>query len=443
MLATPSRRRAATAAATGNVASRDLDPQGQQRHGECIVMQLIALADWLAESGLRNLPLEEMVDGLSRRLNDLGVPVARTFIGMNTLHPMVRARSMIWDRATGIGQHFEFGHGEIDSPIVRESPFTPMLRDGIAERRCRVDDPAIAGEAPLFEELRAAGMTEWLGRVFPMGELMPKIGGQREAEHADRLGLVCSVTTDRPGGYLDSDLAILKQTLPLFALAAKAVTLRTIGRGLLAAYLGNDPASRVFAGTVQRGEVQSVDAIVFFTDLRGFTALADVTPGKELIALLDECFECMVAPVVQRGGEVLKFMGDGLLAAFAAGPATRAEACNAALDAATEALALIEALNERRRAEGRPATALDISLHLGTVQYGNVGTAARLDFTVIGPAVNEASRIEKLCEPLGHSLLISRPFAEAAVSCRSRLVSLGRHRLRGVREETELFGLVS
>ena len=246
-----------------------------------------------------------MVDGLSRRLNDLGVPVARTFVGMNTLHPMVRARSMIWDRATGLGQHFEFGHGDIDSPIVRESPFTPMLRDGIAERRCRVDDPAIAREAPLFEELHAAGMTEWLGRVFPMGELMPKIGGQREAEHADRLGLVCSVTTDRPGGYLDSDLTILKQTLPLFALAAKAVTLRTIGRGLLAAYLGDDPASRVFAGTVQRGEVQSVDAIVFFTDLRGFTALADVTPGQELITLLDECFECMVAPVVQRGGEVL------------------------------------------------------------------------------------------------------------------------------------------
>jgi len=396
-------------------------------------MKLTALADWLAESGLRNLPLEEMVDGFSRRLNDIGVPVARTFVGMNTLHPMVRARSMIWDRATGLGPHFEFGHGDIDSPIVQESPFVPMLRDGIAERRRRVDDPAVAREAPVFEELRAAGMTEWLGRVFPLGELMPKIGGQREAEHAERLGLVCSVTTDRPGGYLDSDVAVLKQTLPLFALAAKAVTLRTIGHGLLAAYLGEDPASRVFAGTVQRGEVQSVDAIVFFTDLRGFTALADVTPGKELITLLDECFECMVAPVVQRGGEVLKFMGDGLLAAFAARPAARAEACHAALDAATEALALIDALNERRRS--------DISLHLGTVQYGNVGTAARLDFTVIGPAVNEASRIEKLCEPLGHSLLISRQFAEAATSCRSRLISLGRHRLRGVREETELFGL--
>ena len=221
----------------------------------------------------------------------------------------------------------------------------------------------------MFEELHAAGMTEWLGRVFPFGELMPQIGSSREAEHADRLFLVCSLTTDRPGGYLESDMAVLKQVLPLFALAAKAVTMRAIGQGLLAAYLGDDPASRVFAGTVQRGEVQSVDAIVFFTDLRGFTALADVTPGKELIALLDECFDCMVAPVVKRGGEVLKFMGDGLLAAFAARPATRAEACSAALDAATEALALIDGLNERRRAAGRPG---DRTRYLAAPRHGAV-----------------------------------------------------------------------
>lgn len=404
-------------------------------------MKHTAITDWLADAGLRNLPLEEMVDGFSRRLNDMGVPVARTFAGMNTLHPMVRARSLIWDRATGPATHFEFSHADIGAPILRQSPFLPMLRDGVAERRRRLDDPAVAGEAPVFEELHAAGMTEWLGRVFPFGELMPGIGGSHEAEHAERMWLVCSLSTDRPGGFRDSDIAVLTKVLPVFALAVKAVTMRAIGHGLLAAYLGDDPASRVFAGTVQRGEVQSVEAIVFFTDLRGFTALADVTLGKELIVLLDECFECMVAPVVRRGGEVLKFMGDGLLAAFAAGPAARAEACSAALDAATDALALIEALNARRRAEGRQATGLDISLHLGTVQYGNVGTAQRLDFTVIGPAVNEASRIEKLCEPLGHNLLISRQFAEAATSCRSRLVSLGRHRLRGVREETELFAL--
>ena len=406
-------------------------------------MQLTALADWLAESGLRNLPLEEMVDGFSRRLNDMGVPVARTFVGMNTLHPMVRARSMIWDRATGLGPHFEFGHGDIDSPIVRESPFAPMLRDGIAERR---SPRRRSGRRP-----RGAGV-RGTARGGHDGVAGPRLShGRADAARSavsarpsmpSELGLVCSVTTDRPGGYLDSDLAILKQ-------AAAAVRARRQGR---------HPARRSATGcwppisaTIRRAasspapcsaaRCRASTPSCFFTDLRGFTALADVTPGKELIALLDECFECMVAPVVQRGGEVLKFMGDGLLAAFAAGPATRAEACQAALDAATEALALIEALNERRRAEGRPATELDISLHLGTVQYGNVGTAARLDFTVIGPAVNEASRIEKLCEPLGPQPPDLAAVRRGGVSCRSRLVSLGRHRLRGVREETELFGL--
>ena len=246
-------------------------------------MELTSLAAWLAESGLRNLPLEEMVDGFSRRLNDMGVPVARTFVGMNTLHPMVRAHSLIWERAGGPNTRFEFRHADIEAPILRESPFDPMLRDGTMVRRHRLDDPATARETPLFEELHAAGMTEWLGRVFPLGELVPRLGGPDEAEHAERLLLVAALTTDRPGGYRDSDIALLDQVTPLLALAAKAVAMRAIGHGLLAAYLGEDPASRVYAGTVQRGKVQSVEAVVFYADLRGFTAMADVTPGAELI----------------------------------------------------------------------------------------------------------------------------------------------------------------
>ena len=404
-------------------------------------MHSVPLTDWLADAGLRNMSLETILDGFSRRLNHMGVSVARAFVGVSTLHPMVRARSLIWDRDTPEIEHFEFGHAGIDVPILRQSPFVPMLRDGVTERRCDLTDAATVESVPMFGELQTAGMTEWLGRVFPMGELVPEVGWTVEAEHAERLALFCAVTTDRPGGYSEADLKVLDRALPVFALAVKAVTMRALGQGLLAAYLGDDPASRVFAGTVQRGEVQSVEAVLFFTDLRGFTSIADTTPGRELIALLDECFECMAAPVQRHGGEVLKFMGDGLLAAFAVRPAGRADVCAAALDAATEALALIEALNARRRAAGQRTAGLDLSLHIGTVQYGNVGTAQRLDFTVIGPAVNEASRIEKLCEPLGHSLLMSQSFAEAATSCRSRLVSVGRHRLRGVREETELFGL--
>jgi adenylate cyclase len=181
--------------------------------------------------------------------------------------------------------------------------------------------------------------------------------------------------------------------------------------------------------------------VLLFTDLQGFTALADTIPGHDLIALLDDYFGCMVQPVAAHGGEVLKFMGDGMLAAFAVVLGDRAEVCAAALEAAEEILVLVDRLNADRRAAGKPAADLDISLHIGRVLYGNVGSDTRLDFTVIGPAVNEASRIEALCTPLGRPLLMSQAFAEAATASRERLVSLGRHRLRGVREETELFGL--
>ncbi len=246
-------------------------------------MKLAAVTDWLADAGLRSLSLDDIVDGFARRLNEVGVPVARIFAGMNTLHPMVRARSLIWDRAYGLATRFEFRHVEIDAPILRESPFAPMLRHGIAERRYDLTSPKPEHEVPLFEELRAAGMTDWLGRVFPFGELSPQIGGPADAERVGELWLVCSLTTDRPGGFADTHVAALRELLPVFALAAKATTMRAVYEGLLAAYLGQDPAARILAGTVQRGEVQSVEAVLFFTDLRGFTALADTLPGRDLI----------------------------------------------------------------------------------------------------------------------------------------------------------------
>jgi adenylate cyclase len=406
-------------------------------------LKLAVITDWLAEAGLRSLSLDDIVDGFARRLNEAGVPVTRVFAGTNTVHPMVRARSLIWDRATGLGTRFEFHHVEIDAPILQQSPFAPMIRHGIAERRYDLTSPKPEHEVPLFEELRTAGMTDWLGRVFPFGALSPQIGGPADPERVDELWLVCSLTTDRPGGFTDSHIAALREVLPVFALAAKATTMPLVHEGLLAAYLGRDPATRILAGTVQRGEVQGVEAVLFFTDLRGFTALADTLPGRELIGLLDDCFDCMVRPVTARGGEVLKFLGDGLLAIFRIEDRPRAETCAMALEAAKEALALMAGLAETRRGRSLPTPDLDIALHVGHVNYGNVGADARLDFTVIGPAVNEASRIERLCDELGRHLVMSQSFARAADASRHELVSLGRHRLRGVREETELFGLAS
>jgi adenylate cyclase len=405
-------------------------------------MSTAPLARWLADAGLRNLPLEEMVDGFARRLNEVNVPAARVFVGMNTLHPMIRARSLIWDRGKGVTAHFEFRHAEIDLAVIRESPFAAMIEDRLEEALIDLASPPQPREPPLFAELRAAGMTAWLGRIFPVGELTPQVGDSKAVERVGELWMVCSFATDRPGGYGAAELAFLAEHLPLFALAVKATTARAIGQGLLAAYLGADPAERVFAGTVQRGEVQSVEAVLFHADLRSFTSLADVTPGRELIHLLDDCFDCMVRPVTRQGGEVLKFMGDGLLAIFRTDARRRAESCSAALAAASEALDRMVELASARRTAGQPTPALNVALHVGTVQYGNVGAQSRVDFTVIGPAVNEASRIQALCKDLGCELLVSQAFAEAASRSRDHLKSVGRHRLRGVARDTELFTLL-
>lgn len=407
---------------------------------------MTSLAKWLAVSGLRNLPLPELVDGFARRLNGAGLSIPRVFVGMNTLHPLVRARSMIWDRSVGIAQNFEFQHVEIDLAVIRESPFMAMIAEGRLESLIDLTAPKPPKEPPMFDELRAAGLTAWLGRIFPIGESDPHVGDANTVERVGELWMVSSFATDRPGGFASSELETLDGVLPLFALAVKATTARAIAQGLLAAYLGAEPAERVFAGAVQRGEVQSVEAVLFYADLRSFTALADATPGRDLIHLLDDCFDCMVRPVQRHGGEVLKFMGDGLLAVFRTGERAddrrRASTCAAALAAASEALELMSELTGRRNVEGKSTPALNIALHVGSVEYGNVGTATRLDFTVIGPAVNEASRIQALCKDLQQELLVSEVFAAAAERSRDHLVSLGRHRLRGVARETELFTIL-
>jgi len=214
----------------------------------------------------------------------------------------------------------------------------------------------------------------------------------------------------------------------------------TIASGLLAAYLGADAGRRVHAGAVERGSVESIRAVLWYADIRTFTALADTTPGPAVIELLDEIFETLTASLRPRGGEVLKFLGDGMLAIFPCEEVAREQVCRRALDAAIEAMRAIDELNAARRETGKQTAAVDLALHLGEVLYGNVGAVDRLDFTVIGPAVNEAARIETLCEPLGRKVLVSAEFA-AAVADDCRLEPLGQHTLRGVREMREIYGL--
>ena len=200
---------------------------------------------------------------------------------------------------------------------------------------------------------------------------------------------------------------MIEAVLPAVSLAIVSDAEHTMAAGLLAAYLGSDAGRRVHAGVVERGSVESIRAVLWYADIRGFTPFADATPGPVLIEMLDDIFETLAAALRPHGAEVLKFLGDGMLASFAFVDATCNETCGRALDAAAEAMRELDRLNADRARIGKPIAVVDLALHLGEVLYGNVGAVDRLDFTVIGPAVNEVARIETLCEPLGRKVLVS------------------------------------
>ena len=291
---------------------------------------------------------------------------------------------------------------------------------------------AAQADFPLLEILRDQGATDYVARILPFGD---------DGVIDGRTGVLTSWTTTRRGGFYDAEIAIIDRLLPRLALTIKTVLGTEITRNVVETYLGREPGRRILSGEIRRGAVHGMHAVIFFADLRNFTSLTDRVPRDELVPMLDDYLECIVRPIIEHGGEVLKFMGDGLLATFDLSETGQDSICRVALDTATEALKLTAALNAARAAAGKPVTDVDIALHLGDVLYGNVGAMDRLDFTVIGPAVNEASRIESLCDILGRRLLISESFALAATQCTGRLVSLGRHPLRGINREQEIFSL--
>jgi adenylate cyclase len=304
--------------------------------------------------------------------------------------------------------------------------------EGVAWLRRRLEGPDAQLDFPVLTSFAAEGATDYFAQFFRFGP---------EGDPSRGIGVAYSFATDQADGFTDGDLTLLRGVLPAASIAMMAKAAHTIARSLLEAYLGGDAGRRVHAGAIERGSVETIRAVLWFADVRGFTGIADTAPGPVLIELLDGVFEALTAALRPREGQVLKFLGDGMLAIFPFTPDTEDAACERALDAATEAMAVLAALNDARRTSGKPVATVDLALHAGEVLYGNVGAIDRLDFTVIGPAVNEVARIEALCEPLGRNLLMSAEFA-ASMRDRSRLEPLGQHKLRGVREAREIFGLV-
>lgn len=372
----------------------------------------------------------DLIDLACAGATNLGLPLWRLSVGIQTLDPTIRAVSYVWLRGAGLTR-LTTPHvpGPDDDLPYRLSPIYALVQDGLIQRHWRLDRGEGCTELPLLQELRGEGATSYFMHIA-------RFGGEIAAAVP---GVAIAIATDRPGGFTDGDLSLFVALMPAMGLASYRYMLARVSSSILGVYLGERTARRVLAGEVRRGTGRAIKAAILLADLRAFTSLAGREPPERVVAWLDQHLEAIGEAVAANDGEVLKFLGDGLLAVFPVeDEIDDGEACRRALAAAEQALAATTELNARRRAAGEPELGLDLVLHFGEVVYGNVGAARRLDFTVIGPTVNEASRIEALCGELGRPLLLS---ATLATRCGRTTTNLGRFALRGCAGETEVHEL--
>jgi adenylate cyclase len=394
------------------------------------VTPLPDIADWITVAGLAGKSEAVLLEGFCRKVLAAGMPVARAAVIIDTLHPIHEGRAFRWSRDTGEGpEMIEYGptdEGEAAANWQATAHYR-LVQTGESLLRVKLG----AGEPEEFrtmEPFAAEGMTEHVALITRFA------GGGAIGE----MDCVYSYwVTDRPGGFGDDDIAALTGLMPGLALAVKSASLARIAATLVETYLGRDPGRRVLGGRIGRGAAERINAVLWFSDLRGFTRITDTSPPRDVIALLNDYAEAVISSIHEHGGDVLKLIGDGTLAIFPydePGPA-----CARAVAAETALRRRLAKLNERRNGMGLPTTDVYIGLHIGEVFYGNIGSRDRLDFTVIGPAVNEASRIADMCRSADRNVLLSADFT-AALGGRGT-VSVGRYALRGVERPQELFTL--
>ena len=390
------------------------------------------IGEWIVSATLGGTNEIGILAGIGQRLNAAGVPVVRISVATDLLDPTFDGRGVRWLRDEG-GLEETFARddeGTIVTVDFPRSPFGFLLRSGKPTLRRRLDATYERGEFSMLDRFQDQGITDYIAFSVRVGESM-QIGGAG--------GMTGSWTTDAPGGFGDAQVEMLAGLMPLLTLSILLQTTHRDTRTLLTTYLGRHAADRVLAGNIVRGRAEPIRAVVWFSDLVGFTRISDNTSPEHVLALLNDYAQAQIEAIEAHAGHVLKFIGDGLLAIFPDDDSTKA--CTRALDAAVKMRKQVAKLNVKRAAQDLPITDTHLALHLGELLYGNLGGPRRLDFTVLGSAVNEAARIEALCASLDQKVIVSWAFHEAAGDARNRLVSLGRYAMKGVARPQELFTL--
>jgi adenylate cyclase len=375
---------------------------------------------WLANDTRDERFIDNIFAELCIRLQRAGIPVKRGTLHVMVYHPQWLGARMVWVDGMREAEITRFDYDVRGRSEYIGSP-TNEIVDGATEVRENLErDPSLGRKHAVYDEMRAQGLTDYV--AWPLYHTL----GKRH---------IVTFATDRPGGFDGEHIAGLLTLLPVLALVSEIRVKNRLARTLLETYVGSHAGELILAGATRRGSGTTVRAAIMICDLRDFTRISDSWPRDDVIDLLNDYFDAMSEPIARHGGEILKFIGDGLLAIF---PLSQPSACANLLRAVAEARQAMVALNERNGDSGRAPMNYGIGVHVGDVMYGNIGSRTRLDFTVIGPAVNMASRLEALTKQLGRTVLLSRAFADF-VEGDFDLERVGEYPVRGFSAPIELF----
>ena len=391
------------------------------------------LINWLVSQGLTGLPENDLIRGFCERCRAEGLDLSRGLVFIDTLHPIFEGRGFRWnDTETNESDTFEYGSTSAGDAAQnwRRSTFYHMLEHGHDELRIDLADCASL-DFSMIDDLAAKGHRHFVAFVHRLGE--SGAIGQMDCVYSYWL-------TRRPDGFQEQELSALRDLVPVLGLTIKSATQVGIARTLGRVYLGRDASEQVLRGRISRGVTERINAVLWFSDLRGSTAISESIGPDEIIPFLNDYAQAAIDAIHDEGGDVLKLIGDGVLAMFTNQDMTSAK--RAALRAEHRFRRNMASLNVRRSAGGRPTTSAYVGLHVGEVFYGNIGSEDRLDFTVVGPAVNEVSRIASMCRSVDRELLASSDFRTGLdATGRHYLVSTGRFALRGIGRAQDLYTL--
>ena len=384
--------------------------------------RIAAITHWLMSDARMSKDSGALNDAIVHHLREAGLPIVRFMIGVRSLHPQVDAFSSVWEE----GKETVFREHLLESVEERERKQSPIFHavDHGKSSRHRLTDPPKKNEGGIIGDLRDAGLTDYVVIALPFSD-----GSHRAMTFATR----------EPQGFSAAHVAILNGLAPAFAAVIEIRYLHHLAGVLMDTYVGSVAGRKVLQGAIKRGSGETIRAVIWFSDLKGFTALSERLSGQELLDTLNSYFETMTVAIEAENGEVLKFIGDAILAIFQLdgnGDQDEKTAAVRALAAAQSAVRGLDAINEERHATNQPHIECGIALHLGELLYGNVGGRRRLDFTVIGPEVNLTSRIESLTRELKHSVLVSATFAEVHGGA---FENLGEFSFKGIAQKGAVF----